>query len=328
MYYKIISATSETVNLKEETNIQTYHCDPFWRMLQPYLPKSNRLTTNNLPEEYYIPLLGMDIHIDHYKPVVSKGRLILFHGVGGNGRLLSCIALPLARAGFEVICPDLPLYGCTRYTRDITYDTWVSCGAEIVKYYQSNENLPVFLFGFSAGGMLAYQVACESQNIRGLIVSCILDQREKTVTRNSARNPLLGLIAKPFMAAIHTFSGKVKIPMKWIGNMKAIANQKEIARILMKDKKSSGVRVSINFIYSMLNPKIKTEPEHFTECPVLLAHPGDDRWTDIKLSNLFYNRLACKKQTVILEGAGHFPMEAVGLKQLEQACIRFLEQHL
>lgn len=144
----------------------------------------------------------MDIHIDYYKPVLPKARLILFHGVGGNGRLLSCIALPLARAGFEVICPDLPLYGCTRYIGDVTYYTRVSCGAEIVKYYQGKDGLPIFLFGFSAGGMLAYQVACESRNIRGLIVSCILDQREKAVIRNSANNPLMGIMAKPLMAAV------------------------------------------------------------------------------------------------------------------------------
>ena len=269
----------------------------------------------------------MDIHIDHYKPDLPKARLILFHGVGGNGRLLSCIALPLARAGFEVICPDLPLYGCTRYTGDITYDTWVSCGAEIAKYYQGKDGLPIFLFGFSAGGMLAYQVACESRNIRGLIVSCILDQREKAVIRNSANNPLMGIMAKPLMAAAQIFAGRVRVPMKWIGNMNAIANHKELVEILMKDAKSAGVRVPINFIYSMLNPEIKTEPEHFTVCPILLAHPGADRWTDIKLSNLFYNRLACEKQTVILEGAGHFPIEEPGLKRMEKACVRFLEEH-
>lgn len=313
---------------EEESIIQTYHYDPCWVKIQPFLPQANRLTADNLPKEYFIPILDMDIHIDHYRPVSPKGRLILFHGVGGNGRLLSCIALPLARAGFEVICPDLPLYGYTRYISDVTYDTWVTCGTEIVKYYQEKEDIPTFLCGLSAGGMLAYQAACESRNIKGLIVSCILDQREKAVIRNSANNPLLGIMAKPLMAALHTFAGRVRIPMKWIGNMKAIANHKELVEILIKDEKSSGVKVPVNFIYTMLNPQIKTEPEQFTQCPVLLAHPGDDRWTDIELSNLFYNRLSCEKRTVILEGAGHFPMEEIGLRQMEQACIRFLEKHL
>lgn len=137
----------------------------------------------------------------------------------------------------------------------MTYDTWVTCGTEIVKYYQGREDTPTFLAGLSAGGMLAYQVACESRN------------------------------------------------------MKAIANHKELVEILIKDEKSSGVRVPVNFIYTMLNPQIKTEPEQFTQCPVLLAHPGDDRWTGIELSNLFYNRLACEKRTVILEGAGHSPID-------------------
>lgn len=270
----------------------------------------------------------MDIHIDHYKPASPKGRAILFHGVGGNGRLLSCIALPLMKNGYEVVCPDLPLYGCTQYSQTITYDAWVSCGIELVKYYQSVDDLPTFLLGFSAGGMLAYQIVCECTNIRGLIVSCILDQRISTVTRNTATNPFMGMVAKPFMSVMKTFAGNIKIPMKWIGNMKAIVNNAELVTILMKDKKSAGVRVPLIFIHTMLNPVIKIEPEKFKCCPVLLAHPEEDHWTDIRLSNLFYNRLACEKQTVLLKGAGHFPIEDSGLKQMEQVCNDFLDKLL
>lgn len=281
-----------------------------------------------LPDEEFLSILNIDIHIDHYKPVSPKGRAILFHGVGGNGRLLSCIALPLMKSGYEVVCPDLPLYGCTQYTQTITYDTWVSCGTELVKYFQSVDDLPTFLFGFSAGGMLAYQIVCECTNIRGLIVSCILDQRINTVIRNTANSPLMGRIAKPLMSVTKTFAGNVKIPMKWIGNMKAIVNNAELATILMKDNKSSGVRVPLIFVHTMLNPTIKIEPEKFKSCPVLLVHPGEDNWTDIELSNLFYSRLACEKQTVILKGAGHFPIEELGLMQMEHACISFIQKHL
>lgn len=297
-------------------------------MIQAYLPVNNRLDESTLPDEQFISISGMDIHIDHYTPVSPKGRAILFHGVGGNGRLLSCIALPLMRSGYEVVCPDLPLYGYTKYSQTITYNTWVSCGTEIVKRYQSVDDLPTFLFGFSAGGMLAYQIACECTDIRGLIVSCILDQRIHTVTKGTTNNPLMGMAAKPLLAAVKSLAGNVRIPMKCIGNMKAIVNDTRLAAILMKDKKSSGARVPLIFVHTMLNPVIKIEPEQFKGCPVLLVHPGEDHWTDIGLSKLFYNRLACKKQTVILEGAGHFPNEESGLRQMEQACVSFLQEHL
>ena len=230
--------------------------------------------------------------------------------------------------GYEVICPDLPLYGYTQYSQTIPYSTWVSCGTEIVKYYQKTDNLPTFLFGLSAGGMLAYQIACECTNIRGLMVSCILDQRINTVTKNTANNFLVGMIAKPIISALKPFAGNVKVPMKYIGNMKAIVNNTELATVLMKDKKSSGVMVPLIFVHTMLNPIIKIEPENFKCGPVLLVHPEADNWTDIKLSNLFYNRLACEKQAVILKGAGHFPIEDLGLSQMEQACINFLSKYL
>lgn len=91
---------------------------------------------------------------------------------------------------------------------------------------------------------------------------------------------------------------------------------------------SSGARVSLAFIHTMLNPVLKTEPEDFKSCPFLLVHPAEDHWTDLKYSLLFYQRLACEKHTIILEGAGHFPIEEPGLMQLEQACVAFLESHL
>lgn len=270
----------------------------------------------------------MKIHIDHYKPTYPKGKIILFHGVGGNGRLLSFIALPLLKNGFEIICPDMPLYGYTRYSNPITYDTWVSCGSQIVKHYQKENSLPTFLLGLSAGGMLAYQVSNECSNIRGLIVTCILDQRNPDVTKGTASNSLLAVVGKPLMSAIHHYVGTVKIPMKLIANMKAITNNKELAELLMKDKKSSGVMVPLAFVYSMLTPNIRIEPENFSSCPILLVHPGDDRWANIGLSQIFFNRLACQKKAIILDGAGHFPIESLGLRQMEKACVDFLNENL
>lgn len=204
------------------------------------------------------------------------------------------------------ICPDLPLYGYTEYSGKIDYETWIQCGSKIVKYYQQKSRNKVFLFGLSAGGMLAYQIANECGQISGILVSCILDQRDIEVTKQTATSPLIATIGKPLMGISQKFIGGLKVPMKMIGNMKAIANNERLATLLMSDKKSSGVSVPIRLVYSMLTPVIKVEPEQFYACPFLLVHPGDDRWTDI---------------------SGHFPIEELGLRQMEDACVRFLNRY-
>jgi len=301
-----------------------YQSDTVWKKMQGYLPERNRLTKKNVPEEYYLPLLGMEIHIDHYRVENPKSTLILFHGVGGNGRLLSFIATRLQANGYDIVCPDLPLYGHTKYSGKITYDTWLQCAKSIVSHYQKQGAKDVVLFGFSAGGMLAYQVACECENIKGIIATCILDQRNPTVTKETATNPLMAITGKPFLRLVNKPFGNVRLPMRMVTKMKSLANNEELVKLLIQDKRASGISVPISFLHTMLNPKIKIEPEQFKKCPFLLVHPEKDTWTDVSLSRLFYDRLACDKEIVMLKGAGHFPIEEQGLLQLEESCLRLI----
>ena len=119
----------------------------------------------------------------------------------------------------------------------------------------------------------------------------------------------------------------VKIPIKYVCNMGAIVNNEKLVALLMQDKKSAGSTVNLNFLYTMLNPQIKIEATQFDKCPFLLVHPEDDRWTNVSLSQLFFDKLNCNKELKMLNGAGHFPVEPKGLKQLEQYCLAFLEKH-
>lgn len=304
----------------------TYQNDRFWKEVQAYLPSENRLVSNNQPKEYFISVNNANIHIDHYQVDKPKARIVLFHGVGGNGRLLSFIAIPLMRHGYDVVCPDMPLYGYTQYIGTAIYDVWVDSGAAIVQHYQQDA-VPMFLFGLSAGGMLAYQVANECSDIRGIITSCILDQRNPYITKQTAASPFIAVVGNVLISATYKIVGALKVPMKMVANMKTITNDRQLAGLLMKDKKSSGARIPLAFIHSMLHPVIKVEPENFHDCPFLLVHPGDDRWTDIGLSKLFYDRLSCEKELKILDGAGHFPIEEKGLKQLEKYCVDFISTY-
>ena len=72
--------------------------------------------------------------------------------------------------------------------------------------------------------------------------------------------------------------------------------------------------------------KIQIEPEDF-RIPLILLHPQDDRWTDLSLSRMFYDKLLCEKELHLLNGAGHFPIEEEGLNALIQNSVAFIEKH-
>ena len=296
-----------------------------WRKIQSFLPKQNRITKANAPAEESLRLGTTLLHIDHYIPSSPKGTVVIFHGVGGNGRMLEFIAVPLWRAGYEVVCPDLPLYGLTEYKGKVTYSDWIDCGTKVCRYY-GKQGLPLFVFGLSAGGMLAYQLACRLEKVDGLMATCLLDQRDPAVTINTASNRLTAAVGKPFLRITHGLLGSVKIPMKAVCNMQAIVNDERVARLLMSDPLSSGAKVTLEFIHGMLNPDISPAAKDFRKCPALLAHPEKDNWTDVSLSRLFFDDLPVRKELVMLPGAGHFPIEPQGLSVLENECLRFMDE--
>lgn len=302
-----------------------YENDTIWRQIQEYLPVKNRIDDSNVPKEEWMETGNKQIHIDHYICNDAKGIVVIYHGVGGNGRLLSFIAVPLHKAGYDVICPDLPLYGHTVCSGKITYSDWIECGTSIAEKYRQDDK-PLYLFGLSAGGMLAYQISCRMEKINGLMLTCLLDQRISRVTKETASSSMMAVLGKPLLKISHRLIGGIKLPMKMVCNMKAIVNNEALAELLMNDPISSGTKVTLEFLHGMLNPSIEIEANDYKKCPVLLVHPEKDYWTDISLSRLFFDKIQAPKELKLLQGAGHFPIEEKGLKQLEEYCIAFMNE--
>lgn len=61
----------------------------------------------------------------------------------------------------------------------VTYDDWVDLGCELVKAEAAKApGRPIILYGLSAGGMLAYQVAARVPTlVKGIVGMTFLDQR-------------------------------------------------------------------------------------------------------------------------------------------------------
>ena len=114
--------------------------------------------------------------------------------------------------------------------------------------------------------------------------------------------------------------------MKLFSNMKGIANDPELVRLLCDDPVGGGNRVPVRFMRSLMRIQPAIEPENFDLCPVLLAHPAADTWTSIDGSRPFFDRIKGPKELVMLENCGHFPLEEPGGSRLEEAIVAFLRK--
>lgn len=306
--------------------IKSYDDLPIWDDIPKLFPEKCRINEINRPTEMFWDWRTNKIHLDYYKNPESEAKIILLHGVGGNGRLLSFIAVPLHRDGFEVIAPDLPGYGITQMNETPSYQDWIEVVNDLIDNEIGKDNKPIIVFGLSAGGMLAYHTACMNGRVSGLIATNFLDQRIQEVRDGSAINKYVSRIGMPFLKLLARVNDRIKLPMKAVANMNAIVNNERILKLLMRDKTSSGTSVPLRLLMSLISADYKIEPEDFDICPVLLAHPGQDRWTPLKLSKLFYDRFKCEKGLIILENAGHFPIEEDAVTQLEYAVIQYINR--
>jgi len=249
------------------------------------------------------------------------------HGVGGNGRLLSFVGAPLFKQGIEVISPDLPGYGISFIPKKrISWSMWRNLTVDLINHELEKDNRPIVLFGLSAGGMLAYQAACINHKVAGVIFSTLLDQRIPEVIEQSAIHPLAVRVGVPMLKVLAKVYPTFEMPMKFVANTRKLVNDDRYLKLLVTDKHSAGATVPIELIASIAEAAPELEPEHFNICPALLVHSSEDRWTPVEISRLFFDRLNCPKKIVMLENAGHLPIEQPGLSQLEDSVMAFLKE--
>mgnify|MGYP001047538858 CR=1 FL=1 len=309
--------------------IKSYNELTRWKEIMKLLPDHHQINHDSEPEEVFWNWKGNKIHIDYFNNPQAKIKVIMLHGVGGNGRLLSFLGVPLYLQGVEVIAPDLPGYGISHVPgKRINWAVWRKLVVDLIDHELEKDDRPIVLFGLSAGGMLAYQAACLRQEVAGLIFSNILDQRNPKVLETSAIHPMVGKFGVPILKVFSKILPTLKIPMKFVANTRKLVNDEAILKLLITDKHSAGASVPLELIASIAEATPAIEPEAFTLCPALLVHPGVDRWTPVEVSRLFFDRLNCPKRIVMLENAGHFPVEQPGLSQMEEAVMEFLKERI
>lgn len=299
----------------------------YWQQYQRFFPQEIQLGETGLPIEEWWEWEKGSIHIDRF-PVEGAGlKIISVHGAGGNGRMLAPYAKMLQNSGYEVVSPDLPPYGLSRVhdQASLDYSLWIELICELIDRELGRDSLPVVLLGSSIGGMLAYHAAARSGKVKGLIATTFVDTSRAEVRDQLAPNKLVSRFGKALLDAFPTLLDALSISVKHVSRMHFISNHPELNTLIMNDPGAAGTKIPLRLLRTFLNMQPEVQPEHFTVCPLLLVHPEVDYMTPVSLSQPFYERLGGDKQCVILEGAGHFPLESPGLEQMKEAVLAFLK---
>jgi alpha-beta hydrolase superfamily lysophospholipase len=301
-----------------------------WQQYQAFFPERWRLNQSDeasMPREETFRFRDLDVHVDRLGAKDAKLKVIVLHGAGAYARVMAPAAVLAQRHGYEAVVPDLPGYGLTKVPRSrFEYGLWVDCVVDLIEHEIARDGKPVALFGVSLGGLLAYQAAARSKKVVALIATTLADPREAAVRRDFARHPLLGTAGLYLLDKLRFLTDGLPLPMAWMSKMHAISNDPALSKLVQSDALGGGNWVPARFLRTLLTTAPDLEPEAFNVCPVLLAHPGVDRMTDIALSRRFFDRLACEKRMVVLEGASHMPTEMPGVDQLERSVLSFLAE--
>lgn len=302
--------------------------DPHVLQYGRFLPEELR-TAIVEPRSEWMPLAnGTTLHLfRHPAPEEERARLVVLHGGGGHGRMLASVGVAAQQAGLGAVAPDLPGYGHTYVPdpRDVRYGDWIEAVATLVDAERTG-GVPLILVGASMGGRLALDVAHQLGRgaVGACVVTCLLDPRRADAAAVVARHPLLLRVGLPLMRGTAPVSDRRLVPIRWLAPMAAIANDPELARTCTRDPLGGGSRVPLGFLRSWLDHDPGYEPVTFDAGPVVLAHPGDDRWTPLSVSRAWFEELTVAKALVVLEGCGHFPVEPGGVVGMSAALDRAL----
>ncbi|MFD0360950.1 alpha/beta hydrolase [Nocardia sp. GCM10030253] len=305
----------------------TYDDQPYWRNIQRHLPERLHLVGDELPSEEQWAWRGHSVHIDRYPRPAAPVKLVQLHGVGTNGRMMTTIVgAPMRDRGVEPIGMDLLGYGQTTVAKghNWSYGDWIDQVVDFLAHERTRDDRPIVLYGLSAGGMLAYQVAAIDQRVAGIVGTCFMDQQVWKVRWQTARFGPVGACFPLIGGPLTRVAGVVKVPVALAGKMKALVNSRAALRDCLADPTSAGNWVSVKFLDEYMNAVPATEPEDFAVCPILLTQPTADRWTPLNISTTFLDRVRRVPVTaVMLDGAGHYPLEEPALTQLPDAIDEF-----
>lgn len=105
------------------------------------------------------------------KNVRYRGKFLLIHGLNDSPYVFTDVAKALSARGFDVRAILLPGHGNSPEAQlTMSYRHWISAAQEQLKLWDNQSAAPMYLGGFSLGGVLATALAIEHGTIEGMLL--------------------------------------------------------------------------------------------------------------------------------------------------------------
>ncbi|MDB4989256.1 MAG: hypothetical protein JWN04_4434 [Myxococcaceae bacterium] len=305
--------------------LASYRHDPSAQAYAALLGARFAIATPPPAQERFQAVCGHDVHIDEYQPVgPARGTIILVHGGGGHGRLLSPFVAPVLAQGFRVCAPDLPGYGLTRLGKAAHYDHWSAVVAALAE--QASSHGPVFLFGLSVGGVTALRAAQRTNAVRGVMCTTLIDLRNPDSFDLSGHSRRLGRVTRWLFRSLGGLLDWLRVPLYLLAPLAKMSSDRDVTRLLRNDPLIGKRWVSLGLVRSF-HQYAPPRDDYHLPCPLLLVHPGSDLWTPVSMSMPVFDAIPSEKQLVILSNGAHAPLESPAYGELCAQLKAFLDRH-
>ncbi|MEQ8549756.1 MAG: alpha/beta hydrolase [Cyclobacteriaceae bacterium] len=288
----------------------------FFLLVTPDIPLDDLKKRYTNEASAFMTIDGMDVH---YRDEGAGQPIVLIHGTAASLHTWDAWTEKLKK-DYRVIRFDLPAFGLTgsHPKRDYSIKAYMDVLDELLNQLSVDS---VILVGNSLGGKIAWQYAA----LHPEMVSKLALLDASGFTTEKGQPWIFGLARIPILNSLISRITPRSIIKK---NVEAVYfDDTKVSEALVDRYYEMALRKGNRQAFidrAQLNMKSKLPLLAKIKCPTLILWGANDAWIPVSHALLFENALP-NARTVILENAGHVPMEEVPQRSLA-AFKKFLKE--